>query len=82
MIKLFCPLFWIRSISPLGDWVSHRPRDRCHVNERKNVFWTKKRNEEKEFGQRKNTNNASSAGKYITSFYSQLNIPDVLQNIF
>ena len=62
MIKLFCPLFWIRSISPLGDWVSQRPRDRCHVNERKKCFLDREKNEEKGFGQRKNANNASSTG--------------------
>ena len=53
MIKLFCPLFWIRSISPLGDWVSQRPRDRCHVNEKKNVFGQRKETRKKGFRQRK-----------------------------
>lgn len=53
MIKLFCPLFWIKSISPLGDWVSQRLRDRYHVNEKKMFFGQRKETRKKSMDKEK-----------------------------
>ena len=61
MIKLFCPLFWIRSISPLGDWkqlrgVAETQRQvSCQWEEKKFVEERKKR-EKNVLGQRKKYN--------------------------